>query len=137
MSLDRVRLFSAPAFHDKRGGLFVLEKEGLPLDVKRFYCLFNAQVGLRRGEHAHKTLHQLMVCFSGSVTVTLDDGECNRCFKLTRPDQILYVPPGLWRNIDDFVPETVVGVFASDVYDTDDYIYDYEEYVAWVGARKG
>lgn len=117
--------------HEKRyGNLSVIENgKTLPFDVKRVYYLYDIPGGESRGAHAHKELEQLIVAASGSFTVTLDDGECKRSFFLNRPYQGLYVKPGLWRDLVDFSSGAVAMVLASEVYDKDDYIRDYQEFI--------
>lgn len=85
--------------------------------------------GESRGSHAHRNLEQLMVAVSGSFTVTLNDGNCKRSFTLNRPYQGLYIKPGLWRDLDDFSSGSVCMVLASEVYQTEDYIRDYDEFI--------
>lgn len=115
---------------DRKGNLTVVENgETLPFDVKRVYYLYDVPGGENRGSHAHKELSQLIIAASGSFTVTLDDGKCKRSFFLNRPYQGLYVKPGMWRNLDDFSSGAVAMVLASDVYQVEDYIRDYDEFI--------
>ena len=74
-------------------------------------------------------MHQLIVAASGSFRVTLDDGKIKRTFFLNRPYQGLYVKPGLWRDLDDFSSGAVCMVLASEVYQQDDYIRDYDNFL--------
>ena len=117
--------------NDQRfGNLTVVENgETLPFDVKRVYYLYDIPGGEGRGAHAHKELEQLIIAASGSFTVTLDDGKCKRSFFLNRPYQGLYVKPGLWRDLVDFSSGAVVMVLASEVYQKEDYIRDYDEFL--------
>lgn len=115
---------------DRRGNLSVVENGiTLPFDVKRVYYLYDIPGGEGRGAHAHKNLEQLIVAASGSFTVMLDDGTSKRSFFLNRPYQGLYVKPGLWRDLMDFSSGAVVMVLASDVYQNEDYIRDYKEFI--------
>ena len=115
---------------DRRGNLTVVESGlTLPFDVKRVYYLYDIPGGEGRGAHSHKELEQLIVAASGSFTVTLEDVNCKRSFFLNRPYQGLYVKPGLWRDLVDFSSGAVAMVLASDVYQIDDYIRDYKEFV--------
>lgn len=117
---------------DRRGNLTVVENGAtLPFDVKRVYYLYDIPGGEGRGAHAHKNLEQLIVAASGSFTVTLDDGKCKRSFVLNRPYQGLYVKPGLWRDLEDFSSGAVCMVLASEVYQTEDYIRDYKEFISF------
>ena len=117
---------------DRKGNLTVVENgETLPFDVKRVYYLYDVPGGENRGSHAHKELSQLIIAASGSFTVTLDDGKCKRSFFLNRPYQGLYVKPGMWRDLVDFSSGAVCMVLASDVYMADDYIRDYNDFMAF------
>lgn len=101
----------------------------VPFDVKRVYYLYDVPGGESRGSHAHKQLSQLIIAASGSFRVTLDDGVTRKSFVLNRPYQGLCVRPGIWRDLDDFSSGAVCMVLASEVYQEDDYIRDYEEFL--------
>lgn len=117
---------------DRKGDICVVENgETLPFDIKRVYYLYDVPGGVERGGHAHKALFQLIVAASGSFSVTLDDGKENRSFALNRPYQGLLVVPGIWRDLSDFSSGSVCMVLASEKYDAEDYIRNYEEYIAY------
>lgn len=119
---------------DRKGNLTVVENGmTLPFDVKRVYYLYDIPGGESRGSHAHKELEQLIVAASGSFKVTLDDGKVKRTFFLNRPYQGLYVKPGMWRDLEDFSSGAVCLVLASEVYQAEDYIRDYEEFLKFRG----
>lgn len=117
--------------HSERNGNLTVVENGktLPFDVKRAYYLYDIPGGESRGAHAHKQLEQLIIAVSGSFTVTLDDGECKRSFFLNRPYQGLYVKPGIWRDLDDFSAGAVCMVLASEIYDKEDYIREYDGFL--------
>lgn len=116
--------------HREQGNITVVEnKDTVPFDVKRIYYLYDIPGGESRGAHAHKELEQLIVAASGSFRVTLDDGKVKRSFILNRPYQGLYVKPGIWRDLDDFSSGSVCMVLASEVYQKEDYIRDYEKFI--------
>lgn len=115
---------------DRKGNLTVVENGiSVPFDVKRAYYLYDIPGGESRGAHAHKVLQQLIIAASGSFKVTLDDGNVKRTFTLNRPYQGLYVKPGIWRDLNDFSSGAVCLVLASEFYDKEDYIRDYEEFL--------
>lgn len=115
---------------NRKGNLTVVENgKTLPFDVKRVYYLYDVPGGESRGAHAHRDLEQFIVAASGSFKVTLDDGNCKRSFVLNRPYQGLYVKPGMWRDLDDFSSGAVCMVLASEVYQKEDYIRDYQEFI--------
>ncbi len=115
---------------DRKGNLSVVQNGStVPFDVKRVYYLYDVPGGESRGSHAHKELNQLIIAASGSFRVTLDDGNVKRSFTLNRPYQGLYVKPGIWRDLDDFSSGAVCLVLASELYDKEDYIRDYQEFL--------
>ena len=117
---------------NRKGNLTVVENgETLPFNVKRVYYLYDVPGGENRGSHAHRKLEQLIIAASGSFTVTLDDGANKRSFTLNRPYQGLYVKPGLWRDLDNFSSGAVCLVLASEVYEKEDYIRDYKEFITY------
>lgn len=116
--------------HASQGNISVVENNrDIPFDVKRVYYLYDVPGGESRGAHAHKELSQLIVAASGSFSVTLDDGEVKRTFLLNRPYQGLYIVPGIWRTLDDFSSGSVCMVLASQGYDEEDYIRNYQDFL--------
>lgn len=117
---------------DRKGNITVVQnKETVPFDVKRVYYLYDVPGGESRGAHAHRELSQLIVAASGSFKVTLDDGNAKRSFFLNRPYQALYVKPGIWRDLEDFSSGAVCMVLASDIYKAEDYIREYDDFLAF------
>ena len=117
---------------NRKGNLSVVQNgDAIPFDVKRVYYLYDIPGGEGRGAHAHRALEQLIIAASGSFTVTLDDGKRKRTFFLNRPYQGLYVKPGMWRDLADFSSGAVCLVLASYVYKKEDYIRDYDEFIAF------
>ena len=117
---------------DRKGNLTVVENGTMfPFSTKRVYYLYDVPGGASRGSHAHKTLEQLIVAVSGSFRVSLDDGTNKKTFFLNRPYQGLYVRPGLWRDLEDFSSGAVCMVLASEVYQAEDYIRDYDAFLEY------
>ncbi len=125
-----------PRHHsDRRGNLSVVTGGvSVPFGVRRVYYIYDVPGGESRGAHAHKNLHQLIVAVSGSFTVTVGDGRMRRSFRLDRPYTGLYIVPGIWRTLDEFSSGAVCLVLASELYDADDYIRDYDEYLEYKGV---
>ena len=114
----------------RKGDISVVENgETVPFDVKRIYYLYDVPGGESRGSHGHKHLQQLILAVSGAFTVTLDDGENKKAFTLNRPYQGLLIKPGIWRTLDDFSSGSVCLVLASEKYEAEDYIRDYDEFL--------
>lgn len=115
---------------DRKGNISVVQNGvTVSFDVKRVYYLYDVPGGESRGAHAHKELSQLIVAASGSFRVILDDGRAKRTFFLNRPYQGLYLKPGIWRDLNDFSSGAVCMVLASEKYDPEDYIRDYDEFL--------
>ena len=132
-----IRLIDLPKITDPRGNLTVAEQmKNVPFDIKRAYWVYDVPAGESRGGHAHKQLRQLVVALSGSFTVTLDDGKERTTVLLNHPYQALLIETGIWRTLDDFSSGAVCLVLASELYDPDDYIYDYDEFIAYVSGTK-
>lgn len=122
---------------ERMGNLTVVQNgETVPFDVKRVYYLYDVPGGESRGAHAHRELSQLIIAASGSFRVTLDDGNVKRSFILNRPYQGLYVKPGIWRDLDDFSSGAVCMVLASEIYQPEDYIRDYKDFLNFRNIEK-
>ncbi len=131
------RIIELPKITDPRGNLTVAESfKNVPFDIKRAYWLYDVPGGGSRGGHAHKWLKQLLVAVSGSFTVTLDDGREKETFLLNHPWQGLLIDTGIWRTLDDFSSGAVCLVLASELYEEEDYIYDYQDFLAYKGCLK-
>lgn len=113
----------------ENGSLSVVENNGeIPFDIKRVYYLYDIPGDAERGGHAHCENRSLIIAVSGCFTVTLNDGRSKRSFQLNRPYKALYVPAGLWREINDFSSGSVCLVLTSMPYSEDDYVRDYDEF---------
>jgi len=125
-----VHLNELPIIQDPRGSLsFAQYEETLPFLPKRYFIIFDVAEGQTRGGHAHSTVHQLLVCVKGSCLVALDDGKVRDEIWLDRPELALYIPPRIWATQRHFSRDGVLMVLASEVYDPDEYIKDYEEFL--------
>lgn len=123
------RLLDLPAVEDLRGLLSFGEVGAqLPFTPRRYFLVTGVPSPEVRGEHAHKTLEQFLVCVAGSVDVVVDDGRRRAQVTLDRFDRGLYIPPRVWGIQYRYSPDAVLMVLASDVYDADDYIRDYDEF---------
>jgi dTDP-4-dehydrorhamnose 3,5-epimerase-like enzyme len=128
-------VIEVPEVRDQLGALGVVEKDSpFPFPLKRVYFLYDVPSNAVRGSHAHKKLNQLIVAASGSFEVELDDGRTKTKFLLSSPNAGLTVPPGYWRTLKDFSAGSTALVFASEEYDPDDYIRDYDEFVRWANS---
>jgi dTDP-4-dehydrorhamnose 3,5-epimerase-like enzyme len=133
LAFEDCRIINFPKVTDYRGNLSFIEGlNQVPFDIKRVYYLYDVPSGATRGGHAHKELQQVIISLSGSFDVVLDDGVSRRSFFLNRPHYGLYVPPRIWREIENFSANAVALSLVSQVYNEADYVRSYEEFKRWV-----
>jgi dTDP-4-dehydrorhamnose 3,5-epimerase-like enzyme len=138
-SVDLCRVMELPRVIHPNGSLSVCEntpQSPLPFDIKRVYYLYDIPGDSSRGGHAHVENASLIVAASGSFEVTLNDGVRSRTFFLNRPYRGLYVPPGLWREIDNFSSGSVCLVLTSELFSEDDYVRSYDEFLKLTACKR-
>ena len=125
------KIIELPKHIDPRGNLTVAEQmKNVPFDIARVYWTYDIPAGERRGGHAHRTCQEIIIAVSGSFDVTLDDGSGQKeTHHLNHPYQGLYVGTGVWRTLEDFSSGAVCLVLASELFDEDEYWYDYDEFL--------
>ena len=129
MKLEKAKFIQLPKFLDERGNLSIIEEmKEIPFKIERTYWIYDVPGGESRGGHAYKENQEFIVAMSGSFDVHLDDGKEKRTFHLNRSYYGLYVPKGIWREMDNFSTNSLALVLSSTKYDVDDYIRDYEEF---------
>ena len=130
MHLSQCKIINIPKIESGKGNLTFIEANShIPFDIKRVYYLYDVPGGTTRGAHAHKNLQQFIIAANGSFDVVLDDGYNKKRFHLNRSYYGLYLPPMLWRELDNFSSGSVCLVLASENYSSSDYIRDYEEFL--------
>ncbi len=129
------KLYDFPARGDGQGSLVVMDQScGVPFDIKRAYYIFGSTKGVSRGFHAHRALHQIAVCITGSCRMVIDDGFSREDAHLDSPSKAIDLPPMLWHEMHDFSTDCVLLVLASDYYDEGDYVRDYFEFKELIGV---
>ena len=130
MTIGDVKLIQLPKFVDPRGNLSFMEQlNHIPFEIKRTYWIYDVPGGENRGGHAFKQNEEFIVALSGAFDVIVDDGETKKTFTLNRSYYGLYVPAGLWREMENFSTNSLALEFGSIHYDKQDYIRDYNEYL--------
>lgn len=125
-----VQLYNFPLVTDLRGSLSFAEySASLPFIPQRYFLVFDVPSKDVRGEHAHRTCHQLLICVKGTCSVVVDDGENRSEFLLDRPNLGLHVPPLIWGIQYKYSPDAVLMVLASKIYEAQDYIRDYDQFL--------
>jgi hypothetical protein len=123
-------LVSLPTIKDRRGNLTPVHNSvEVPFDVKRVFYLYDVPGGEDRGAHAHKECHQFLIAASGSFEVLLNDGNVQRLVQLNRPYIGLHIPPMIWASEVNFSSGAICLVLASNTYNADDYLRQYDEYL--------
>ena len=119
-----------PVITDSRGSLSYAEYgEILPFIPLRYFIVFDVPEGQSRGGHAHRAVEQILVCVKGQVRVTVDDGRTRDEILLDSPKLGLYIPPRVWATQQNHSRDAVLLVLSSAVYNPDEYIRDYEEFL--------
>ena len=123
-----IKLIEIPKIEDIRGNLSVVEKDCIPFQIKRVYYLYDVPSDAYRGGHAHKEQQEFLIALSGSFEVIIDDGKERQHIMLNKPYKGLLIPPGIWRELQNFSSGSVCLVLASDVYKESDYIRNYKKF---------
>lgn len=115
---------------DKYGHLTPIEsKIDTPFEVKRIYYITKVEQGITRGFHSHRKLHQVLICLNGSVKVRIKNPNEEEVIELNDPSVGLYIGTLIWREMFDFTEGSVLLVLASEYYDENDYIRNYDFYI--------
>lgn len=133
MTLNNVKLIDLPKFLDSRGNLSFIEGEKhVPFKIERVYWIYDVPGGEVRGGHAFREQQELIIALSGSFDVLVDDGKQEKKISLNRSYFGLYIPAGLWRQMQNFSTNSVALVLSSTIYNEQDYIRDYDAYIKTV-----
>lgn len=129
-SMDYPTIIDLPKFLDARGNLsFAQNNTHIPFEIKRTYWLYDVPGGESRGGHAYRDTEEFVIALSGSFDVIVDDGNEKKTFHLNRSYYGLYIPKGMWREMDNFSTNSLALEFASTKFDSADYIRDYDEFL--------
>jgi hypothetical protein len=132
------RTIALPRITDPRGNLSFLESgKHVPFPVARTYAIYNVPGGARRGGHAYRTLQEAVISLSGSFDVVLSDGVDDMRVQMNRPYTALYLPRLIWRHMENFSTNAVALVLASQHYDENDYIRDFQAFRTLAAENSG
>lgn len=128
--MNQPTIIELPKFLDARGNLsFAEQNNHIPFEIKRTYWIYDVPGGENRGGHAYRDTEEFIIAISGGFDVIVDDGKERKTFTLNRSYYGLYIPKGVWREITNFSTNSLALEFASTVYNPNDYIRDYNEYI--------
>ena len=131
------RIIELPKFLDARGNLsFAQNNTHIPFEIKRTYWVYDVPGGESRGGHAYRETEEFVIALSGSFDVIVDDGTEKKVFHLNRSYYGLYIPKGVWREMNNFSTNSLALEFASTKYNSNDYIRDYNEFLKLKGDGK-
>ncbi len=128
---EMYKLIEFDELGDERGNLVVAEGESklVPFSINRIFYIYGSDSQVVRGQHANKKTKFILINVSGTSKVRLDNGEETRVIELNKPKMGLYIDTMLWKDMYDFSPDSVLLVLASEHYDPDEYIRDYDSYL--------
>lgn len=127
---DLVLLFQESNFvKDDYGSITIFEDLISLSDINRVYIISDVQKGITRGHHSHIQLHQILICLNGSITIDIDDGKSKKQVMLDSNKVALYIGPRIWRTMTWNDNYASLLVFASEIYDSEDYIRDYKSFL--------
>jgi uncharacterized RmlC-like cupin family protein len=131
ITINSCILIFLPKFNKRTKGnlTFIDNTSIIPFSIKRIFYLYDIPGGESRGAHAHKKCKQFLIATSGSFNVELNDGINKKKYELNSPDFGLYIPPGIWASEVDFSPNSTCLVLTSDIFDENDYIRNYKDYL--------
>ncbi|MBQ7557957.1 MAG: FdtA/QdtA family cupin domain-containing protein [Lachnospiraceae bacterium] len=132
---DRCPVIQFSDFGDERGKLVVIEGgQTIPFDIARVFYIYGSDSEVVRGQHANRVSEFVLVNVAGTSKVRITDGNEEFIVNLDRPMTGVYIPPMIWKDMYDFSPDSVLLCLASTHYDGNEYIRDYEKYVAEIKA---
>lgn len=132
MDIQNSQIIDLPKILDKRGNLSIIEQyKNIPFKIVRTYWIYDVPGGEKRGGHAYRENEEFIVALSGSFDIVLDDGKNKEIFSLNRSYYGLYIPGGLWREMNNFSTNSLALVLASTPYNAEDYIYDYQTFLSF------
>jgi hypothetical protein len=124
------KVLQLPKIEDPRGNLSIIEEEKhIPFKIKRSYWIYDVPGGQIRGGHAFKEQQEFIVALSGSFDIVVDDGKSKQTYSLNRSYFGLYIPKGLWRQMENFSTNSLALVLSSTEFSEIDYIRNYKEYL--------
>ena len=130
MTVEDSRIIQLPKIADPRGNLSIIEQlKQCPFEIKRVHWIYDVPGGEARGGHAFRQNEEFIIALSGAFDVVVDDGNSKQKFTLNRSYYGLYVPAGLWREIENFSTNSLAMILSSTDYNADDYVRDYDDFL--------
>ena len=133
-TLDKVKMLEFPEHGDDRGHLVVVEGEkDIPFNIKRAFYIYGSDSDVVRGQHANKKTEFVLINVAGRSKVKVKDNNGNeKVFDLNRPRMGIYLPSMIWKDMYEFSEDSVLLCLASEHYDNEEYIRDYDDYCKYI-----
>ena len=132
-SISDVIISSSNVFSKGSGILIAFSNENIGWNIERIFFI-TSELPEERGDHAHKTCKQFFVCVSGEVKILCKDGNSEKEFQLSGLGNNLYVPPGIWVNIN-MGSKTSIAVITDQTFDESDYIRNWDDFMIYTGNK--
>lgn len=135
MLQKKARIIEFPKVTDSRGNLsFVEGARHVPFSIRRVFYIYDVPGGATRGGHAHKTCAEVVIAVAGSFDVILTNGRDEMTVTLNRSNIGVLVPPGTWITMPNFTTGSVLLALASEEYEEEDYIRNFDEFMTYVDS---
>lgn len=137
-NMNKVQMLEFPENGDERGHLVVVEgMKNIPFEIKRVFYIYGSDSDIVRGQHANRKTEFVLINVAGTSKVKVKDGEGNEAiFCLNRPHTGVYLPTMVWKDMYDFSKDSVLLCLASEYYDSEEYIRDYDEFLKEISNMK-
>lgn len=133
-TISNIKLINLPKIEDPRGNLSFIEEENqIPFKIERTYWIYDVPGGQSHGGHAFFEQQEFIVALSGSFDVVVDDGKEKKTYPLNRSYYGLYLPAGLWRQLENFSTNSLAIILSSTAFSEDDYIRNYQDFLHFKG----
>lgn len=128
--MNKVRMLDFAQMGDHRGQMVVVEgNKDVPFEIKRVFYIYGSDADVVRGQHANRHTEFVLINVAGKSKVRVKDGKGNEAiFCLNRPHSGIYIPRMVWKDMYDFSRDSVLLVLASEHYDPEEYIRNYEDF---------
>lgn len=130
-----INIIDIPKIINPEGNIAVIENDTIPFEIKRVYYLYDVPSSAKRGGHAHKNLNQILIALSGSFNVVLNDSKNKETVTLNKPDKGLLITSNTWRELENFSSGAVCLVLASEQFNEDDYIRNFEDFISYLNTK--
>lgn len=130
-----INIIDIPKIINPEGNIAVIENDTIPFEIKRVYYLYDVPSSAKRGGHAHKNLNQILIALSGSFNVVLNDGKNKETVTLNKPDKGLLITSNTWRELENFSSGAVCLVLASEQFNEDDYIRNFDDFISYLNTK--